>query len=139
MQKCQSLTISYISVGQVFDLAGFICIQVSPFNHLFSGEFFSTVSMICFVFTAVLFLLYVFRVVNKLEHIPWLKIEMWFCAVTVLIFLVASVLVSCERTWTFLAAAVSTQFILLRVTNNQNYFTDLWLFGNVCVWWRYFS
>lgn len=93
---------------QVLDLVGFICIQVSKFGHNGRGEFFSSVSMTGFWFTGIMFLLYLFQVVYKATRIPWLQIEMWFCAIITLCFLLASSLAADMGTGAFIAAAVSS-------------------------------
>lgn len=89
------------------DLIGFICIQVSAFSYHSRGSFFSTVAMTGFWFTGIMLALYVFQIVYKFIRIPWLQIEMIFCAIWTLAFMLASSLAAALGVEAFTAAAVS--------------------------------
>ncbi|CAG9858215.1 unnamed protein product [Phyllotreta striolata] len=75
----------------LLNLLGFICILCSGIwaNHT-RGSFFNFVSMFAFWFTAILLVLYLFHIVEKLYRIPWMKIEFVFCAVWTGFYLIAS-------------------------------------------------
>lgn len=92
---------------QVVDLIGFICIQSSVFSNYSRGGFFSYVAMQGFWFTGIMLGLYLFQVVYKFNRIPWLRIEMWVCAVEAALFLLASCLAAGFGANAFIAAAVS--------------------------------
>lgn len=92
---------------QALDLIGFICIQMSAFSYHSRGGFFSYVAMQGFWFTGIMFGLYVFQVVYKYNRVPWMRIEMWVCAVSAALYLLASCLAASFGTEAFIAAAVS--------------------------------
>lgn len=80
---------------------------MSAFSAHSRGGFFSYVSMQGFWFTGIMFGLYVFQVVYKYNRIPWMRIEMWVCAVTAALYLLASCLAASFGTEAYIAAAVS--------------------------------
>jgi hypothetical protein len=88
-------------------LVGFICIEVSSFSYHSRGGFFNTVAMTAFWFTGILLAFYVFHVNERFYKIPWMKIEMWFCAIWTLLFLIASSLAASFGVEAYTAAAVS--------------------------------
>jgi hypothetical protein len=76
----------------VLNLLGFICIEVSGFSFHSRGSYFIFVSMTGFWFTALLLLFYLFHLIEKFYKIPWLKIELVFCALWTLMYLIAACL-----------------------------------------------
>lgn len=90
----------------VLDLIGFICIEVSYFSHHSRGSFFNTVAMMGFWFTGIMLVFYLFHVCEKFHKIPWLKIEMYFCAAWALLYMLASSLAAATNVEAFQAAAV---------------------------------
>ncbi|XP_028173346.1 CKLF-like MARVEL transmembrane domain-containing protein 4 [Ostrinia furnacalis] len=76
----------------VSSLVGFICIQASWLSYLGKSVYFSWVAMIAFWFTGILLGLYLFHMVEKFYKIPWLKIELGFCAVWTFLYLLAAIL-----------------------------------------------
>ncbi|XP_055386142.1 plasmolipin [Condylostylus longicornis] len=73
------------------NLVGFICIQCSG-NHSYHsrGSYFSSISMTGFWFTGTLLAFYLFHICEKFYQIPWLKIEMWFCAIWTILYAFAA-------------------------------------------------
>lgn len=92
-------------VAIVLNLIGFICIEVSYFSHLSRGSFFNTVAMIGFWFSGIMLVFYLFHVCEKFHKIPWLKIEMYFCAAWTLLYMLASSLAAAANVEAFQAAA----------------------------------
>lgn len=75
------------------NLIGFICIEASGYHSYHSrGAWFNTVAMFGFWFTGIMLAFYLFHVVEKFFKIPWLKIELIFCSLWVLFYLIASCL-----------------------------------------------
>lgn len=91
----------------MFVLIGFICIQLSQHSPTSVAQFYSTITMICFWFTGILLVLYLFQVIYVFEKIPWTKIEFFFCAFATLALMLASALVAARGVGLFTAAAVS--------------------------------
>ncbi|CRL00589.1 CLUMA_CG013849, isoform A [Clunio marinus] len=89
----------------VLNLLGFICIVVSKFNGLSRAHFFNTVAMTGFWFTGILLIFYLFHVVERYFRIPWIQIELIFCALWTLLYLIASITVSTVNSGAFTAAA----------------------------------
>lgn len=119
----------------MLDLVGFICIQVSKFGHNGRGSFFCSVAMTGFWFTGIMFLLYLFQVVYKAQRIPWLQIEMWFCAIITVFFLIVSALAADMGTGAFIAAAVSVakKLVLIRYFIECFFLPVFRFLRNVCV------
>ncbi|KAF4520693.1 hypothetical protein B566_EDAN006369 [Ephemera danica] len=76
----------------VLNLLGFICIIASKFSRLSRGSWFSTVAMGGFWFTAILLGFYLYHVIERVYRIPWLKIELGFCSLWTVFYLIASIL-----------------------------------------------
>lgn len=89
----------------IINLVGFICIEVSAFSHHSRGGFFVTVAMTAFWFTGLMLAAYLFHVCEKFYKIPWLKIEMYFCGVWTILYLIASCLAATYGVEAFTAAA----------------------------------
>lgn len=87
---------------------------MSAFSAHSRGGFFSYVSMQGFWFTGIMFGLYVFQVVYKYNRIPWMRIEMWVCAVSAALYLLASCLAASFSTEAYIAAAVSLMMSAVR-------------------------
>lgn len=66
-----------------------------------------------FWFTGIMFGLYIFQIVYKFNRIPWMRIEMWACAVTAVFYLIASCLAASLGPGAFIAAAVSQRYYSL--------------------------
>lgn len=90
----------------MLNLIGFICIQCSKFGYQPRGTFFSTVSMLGFWFTGILLVLYLFQVVYRAVRIPWLCIEMYFCAGMCLLYMLAASLAADMHSEAYVAASV---------------------------------
>jgi signal transduction histidine kinase len=91
----------------VLNLLGFICIEVSGFSFHSRGSYFIFVSMTGFWFTALLLLFYLFHLIEKFYKIPWLKIELVFCALWTLMYLIAACLAATFGVEAYSVAAVS--------------------------------
>ncbi|XP_077295733.1 plasmolipin-like [Arctopsyche grandis] len=76
----------------VLNLLGFICIEVSGYSFHSRGSWFNTVAMGGFWFTGIMLAFYLFHVLEKFYKIPWLKIELVFCALWTLFYLLAACL-----------------------------------------------
>jgi uncharacterized membrane protein len=61
--------------------------------------------MIGFWFTGILLIFYVFHVVERYFRIPWIQIELIFCALWTLLYLIASITVSTVNSGAYTAAA----------------------------------
>jgi uncharacterized membrane protein len=90
---------------QVLNLLGFICIEISKYTNSKSGIFFNTVAMAGFWFTGILLVFYVFHVVERFYRIPWIQIELIFCALWTLLYLIAAIWVSTYSSSAYTAAA----------------------------------
>ncbi|KAF5307797.1 hypothetical protein FQR65_LT06669 [Abscondita terminalis] len=73
---------------------GFISVQCSQFSIHPTGKWYSTVSMFGVWITGILLLFYLFHIIEKLYKIPWIKFELFFCAIIALCFLIASSMVA---------------------------------------------
>ncbi|XP_015185152.1 PREDICTED: CKLF-like MARVEL transmembrane domain-containing protein 4 [Polistes dominula] len=74
----------------ILNFLGFICITVSIYSSHSRGGWFNTVAMGGFWFTGVLLVLYLFHIVEKFSKIPWLKIELIFCSIWTIFYLLAA-------------------------------------------------
>ncbi|XP_062547892.1 CKLF-like MARVEL transmembrane domain-containing protein 4 [Armigeres subalbatus] len=92
-------------VCMVLNLIGFICIEVSYFSYLSRGTFFNTVAMLGFWFSGIMLVFYLFHVCEKFHKIPWLKIEMYFCAAWTLLYMLAASLAAATNVEVYHAAA----------------------------------
>lgn len=72
------------------NLIGYLCSAFSEHNYGAHSEWFCFVSMSGFWFTGILLLLYVLHVVEKFQRVPWLKVELGYCALWVLLYLIAA-------------------------------------------------
>lgn len=90
----------------IFNLVGFICIEVTHFNTISRATFFNTVAMTGFWFSLIMLVLYLFHVVEKFYKLPWVQIEMVVYAVLAVLYLIASILVAAYPVEAFQAAAV---------------------------------
>lgn len=88
----------------VLNLIGFICIEVSKHSHHSRGEYFNFVAMCGFWFSGLMLIFYTFHVVEKFFRIPWLKIELGFYGIWVLMYLIASCLAVTFGTGAYTAA-----------------------------------
>lgn len=78
---------------------------MSKYTGINSGSFFNTVAMTGFWFTGILLGFYLFHVVEKFFRIPWLKIELIFCGLWAIFYLIAAIWVSTINSSAFTAAA----------------------------------
>ncbi|XP_011303369.1 plasmolipin [Fopius arisanus] len=94
------MDISYIKTipgmlkcGQVvLNFLGFLCIIVTRYSNESRGNWFNTVAMGGFWFTGILLVMYIFHVVEKFYKIPWIKIELIFCGIWTVFYLLAAAL-----------------------------------------------
>ncbi|XP_046419036.1 plasmolipin-like [Neodiprion fabricii] len=77
----------------LFSLLGFICVTTTLFAYKSQGQWFNTVAMGGFWYTAIIFIFYLFHVIEKLHKIPWLKIELVFCIIWCVCNFVAAVVI----------------------------------------------
>uniref|UniRef100_A0A1L8E2T8 Putative member of chemokine-like factor super family n=1 Tax=Nyssomyia neivai TaxID=330878 RepID=A0A1L8E2T8_9DIPT len=89
----------------VLNLIGFICIEVSAFSYHSRGSFFNSVAMTGFWFTGIMLLLYLFHVLEKFYKLPWLHIELVFCAIWTLLYALAAGLAAAMGLEAYTAAA----------------------------------
>ncbi|CAD7079880.1 unnamed protein product [Hermetia illucens] len=89
----------------VLNLLGFICIQVSSFSYHSRGSYFSSIAMTGFWLTGILLFFYIFHVCQRFYKIPWLKIEMIYCALWTILYLIAASLAAAFGTEAYSAAA----------------------------------
>lgn len=94
-----------LNQSQVLNLLGFICIEVSRYTSLASGTFFNVVAMIGFWFTGILLVFYIFHVIERYFRIPWIQIELIFCGIWAVLYLIASISVSTVNAGSYTAAA----------------------------------
>ncbi|XP_022184101.1 proteolipid protein 2 isoform X1 [Nilaparvata lugens] len=90
----------------ILNLLGFLTISVSGYSSLGRGSFFSSISGFGFWFTGILLVLYVFHVVEKFFAIPWLRIELVYCALWAVFYMIASTL--CAANMSYSAAFACT-------------------------------
>lgn len=90
---------------QAFVLIGFILVQVSEHSHIGTAQFYSTITMICFWFTGILLVLYLFHVIYVFTKVPWTKIEFFFCVGATLFLGLTSALLAAIGYGLFTAAA----------------------------------
>ncbi|CAG9814394.1 unnamed protein product [Phaedon cochleariae] len=75
----------------VINILGFICIEASGYHAGASrGTYFNTVSMTAFWFTGIILVFYLFHLIEKSYRIPWIKIELGFCAIWTCLYLIAA-------------------------------------------------
>ncbi|XP_068975672.1 CKLF-like MARVEL transmembrane domain-containing protein 4 [Bombus flavifrons] len=80
-----------LKVAQVvLNLLGFICITVTSHSNFSRGAWFNTVAMGGFWFTGILLVFYLFHIVEKFSKIPWLKIELTFCVLWTIFYMLAA-------------------------------------------------
>lgn len=91
----------------VLNLIGFICIEFSYFSYRPQGSFFNTVAMLGFWFSGIMLVFYLFHVCEKFHKIPWLKIELYFCAGWAALYMIAASVAASTSIEAFQAAAVS--------------------------------
>lgn len=104
------LFIIFYILFQVFTLIGFFSIQIGDFSHNGNPQFYSTVVMICFWFTAILLVLYLFQVIYVFSRIPWSKIEFYFCLTATLFLMLVSSLIAATAAPSLTVAAVNFFF-----------------------------
>lgn len=85
MLKCAQIALNFL---------GFLCISVSGLALSSQPSFFDTIAGFGFWFTGIMLALYLFHIVEKFYKIPWLKIELVFCALWTLFYLIASTMVA---------------------------------------------
>lgn len=90
---------------QAFVLIGFICVQISEHSHNGYAQFFSTITMICFWFTGILLVLYLFHVIYVFNKVPWIKIEFFFCLGAAIFLGLTSALLAARGVGMFTAGA----------------------------------
>lgn len=90
---------------QVLNIIGFICIEISRYTNLAKGSYFNTVSMAGFWFTGILLVFYIFHVIERFFRIPWIQIELIFCGIWTVLYLIAAILVSTVNASSYTAAA----------------------------------
>ncbi|XP_050702645.1 MARVEL domain-containing protein 1-like isoform X2 [Eriocheir sinensis] len=74
----------------VTNLIGYLCSAFSTFNYYSHSEWFCFVSMTGFWATGILLILYVLHVVEKFQRVPWLKVELGYCTLWALLYLIAA-------------------------------------------------
>lgn len=77
--RCQAVVLAF----QVLNLIGFICVMSAGvyWRSVSVGSWFSFVTMTAFWTTGTLLVFYLLHVIEKFHVIPWMLIEMVFCAV----------------------------------------------------------
>uniref|UniRef100_A0A1B6CLX8 MARVEL domain-containing protein n=1 Tax=Clastoptera arizonana TaxID=38151 RepID=A0A1B6CLX8_9HEMI len=90
--KTRSGSLKIVQVA--LDFLGFLCISISGYALTSQGNFFDFVTVFGFWFTGILLVLYVFHVVEKFFKIPWIKIELVFCGVWTIFYLIGSTFVA---------------------------------------------
>lgn len=85
MLKCAQIALNFL---------GFFCIAVSSLGLHSQASFFDTIAGFGFWFTGILLALYLFHIVEKFYKIPWLKIELVYCGLWTLFYLVAATMVA---------------------------------------------
>lgn len=134
-------------ISQVLNLLGFICIQVSSFSYHSRGSYFSSIAMTGFWLTGILLFFYIFHVCQRFYKIPWLKIEMIYCALWTILYLIAASLAAAFGTEAYSAAAVihyshSQNNLNPMPCSEHSYFRGYYIFTvlrllcNGCVWIR---
>lgn len=91
----------------IFNLVGFICIEVTRFNTISRATFFNTVSMTAFWFSLLLLVMYLFHIVEKFYKLPWVQIELVAYSLFAILYLIGSIWVATYPVDAFRAAAVS--------------------------------
>ncbi|XP_013787640.1 MARVEL domain-containing protein 1-like [Limulus polyphemus] len=81
-------------VQVVINLIGFICAQVALCSLCSESNWFSFVSMTAFWVTLILLIFYLFHVIEKTHIIPWLLVELVYCGVWTIFYLIAALVVS---------------------------------------------
>lgn len=111
--KLSSFNITTFVQFQVFTVLGFASIQIGEFSHIGISQFYSSIAMICFWFTAILLVLYLFQVTYVFARIPWSKIEFYFCLTATLFLMLVSSLVAARGVTSLTVAAVSILLSLI--------------------------
>ncbi|XP_053201946.1 CKLF-like MARVEL transmembrane domain-containing protein 4 [Panonychus citri] len=74
-------------------LLGFICGTIGDCHGCSSVAYFCTTTMLCFWISLLLLAAYMFHVIEKLHNIPWLLVEVVYCAVTCLLIFIGSIVI----------------------------------------------
>lgn len=110
----------------IFNLVGFICIEVTAYNTISRATFFNTVAMTAFWFSLIMLVLYMFHIVEKFYKLPWVKIELVFYACFTICYLIASALVASYPVEAFRAAAVSFFKTIFLITKKVIHFRSFY-------------
>jgi len=65
----------------IMSLCGFICISVAQRSNAHNANWFAFVAFGGLLITFILFLLFLFHLIEKLHFLPWLLIELVYCAI----------------------------------------------------------
>ncbi|RVE45246.1 hypothetical protein evm_000061 [Chilo suppressalis] len=76
-------------VQLVCNIIGFICIKVS--SAFISPIFYNLLYWIANTITLFLLVMYMFHFVEKYDHLPWYKLEFFFCCAVVLTYIGTSI------------------------------------------------
>uniref|UniRef100_A0A1B6KCF7 MARVEL domain-containing protein n=1 Tax=Graphocephala atropunctata TaxID=36148 RepID=A0A1B6KCF7_9HEMI len=84
-----------LKVAQIaLNFLGFLSIAISGNAGYSQASFFDSISGFAFWFSGFLLAFYLFHVIEKFYKIPWLKIELGFCALWTVFYLIASTMVA---------------------------------------------
>ncbi|GIY12652.1 CKLF-like MARVEL transmembrane domain-containing protein 4 [Caerostris darwini] len=76
------------------NLIGMICIMVSRCSWCSNSNWFNFVASTGLVVTAVLLFFYLIHIVERLKFVPWLAIELLYCATWTLFYMIAALVVA---------------------------------------------
>ncbi|XP_076331326.1 CKLF-like MARVEL transmembrane domain-containing protein 8 [Tachypleus tridentatus] len=82
----------------VFDLLGFICVEVSRCSTCSPSSWFAFVAMTGFWITLILLVFYLFHVIEKMSFIPWIRLELAYCGIWTVLSFIAALVVSVKGT-----------------------------------------
>ncbi|BES88567.1 CKLF-like MARVEL transmembrane domain containing [Nesidiocoris tenuis] len=74
----------------ILNLLVFLCVTFSVYSYLGQLSFMSFICGLGFWCTGIMLGFYVFHVIEKFYHIPWLKIEMFFCGIWTIFLMIGS-------------------------------------------------
>jgi len=84
-----------LKVAQIaLNFLGFMTIAISGTAVYSSASFFDSIAGFAFWFSGILLAFYLFHIIEKFFKIPWLKIELGFCALWTVFYLIASTMVA---------------------------------------------
>jgi len=93
-------------VQAVLDFICFICVVAGPYPGYGGAGWGTFVSIVAFIVTIILLIMYLFHMIEMFHFVPWLLVEMLYCALWTFFYLIASsVLAAASTRLTYMAGS----------------------------------